>query len=59
MNGVGVDTGWRMIIHGPQGFFSVTRKMHNALQGENIRLTDMKTNIYEEVGYENSVCNHL
>lgn len=33
--------------------------MHNALQGGDIRLTDMKTNIYEEVVYKNPVRNHL
>jgi trehalose synthase len=58
MNSVGIDTGW-MIIHSPVVFFSVTKKMHNALQGEDIRLTDMKTGLYEKIVYENSVRNHL
>lgn len=58
MNDLGIDTGWR-IIHGPPDFFSVTKKMHNALQGGQIRLTDLKTGIYEQVVYENAVRNHL
>ena len=31
MNSVGIKTGWR-IIQGPPDFFSITKKMHNALQ---------------------------
>lgn len=58
MNGLGIDTGWR-IIHGPPDFFSITKKMHDALQGGDIRLTDTKTQIYEQVIYENSIRNHL
>jgi trehalose synthase len=33
--------------------------MHNALQGADINLTDLKLQIYEEVVYENAVRNHL
>lgn len=58
MNGLGIDTGWR-IIHGPPDFFSITKKMHDALQGGDIRLTDTKMGIYEQVIYENSIRNHL
>lgn len=58
MNGLGIDTGWR-IIHGPPDFFSITKKMHDALQGGNIGVTDTKTQIYEQVIYENSIRNHL
>ena len=58
MNSLGVRTGWRA-IHGPPDFFSITKKMHNALQGADIRLTDMKMDIYERVVYENSIRNHL
>jgi trehalose synthase len=58
LNNVGVETGWR-VIHGPPDFFSVTKKMHNALQGANINLTDLKMEIYEQVVYENAVRNHL
>jgi trehalose synthase len=58
MNDVGIRTGWR-VIHGPPDFFSVTKKIHNALQGARINLSDRKMEIYEQVVYENAVCNHL
>jgi len=58
MNGAGIKTGWR-VIQGRPDFFSVTKKMHNALQGADINLTDLKLNIYEEVAFENAARNHL
>jgi trehalose synthase len=58
MNSLGIDTGWR-IIHGPPDFFSITKKMHNALQGGKINLSPRKMQIYEEIVYENAVRNHL
>ncbi len=58
MNSLGIKTGWRA-VHGPPDFFSITKKMHNALQGGKINLTEMKMDIYEEVVYENSIRNHL
>ncbi|NRD66455.1 glycosyltransferase [Corallococcus exiguus] len=58
MNSVGMATEWRA-IQGPPDFFSITKKMHNALQGADIHLTSMKATIYEEVVYENAVRNRL
>jgi trehalose synthase len=58
MNSVGIKTGWR-IIQGAPDFFSITKKMHNALQGGKINLSDRKMKIYEEVIYENAIRNHL
>jgi len=58
MNSVGIKTGWR-VIQGSPDFFSVTKKMHNALQGGEINLSKRKTGIYEEVVYENVIRNHL
>jgi trehalose synthase len=58
MNSVGIKTGWR-IIQGAADFFSITKKMHNALQGDDINLSDRKMEIYEEVIYENAIRNHL
>jgi trehalose synthase len=58
MNSVGIKTGWR-VIQGSPDFFSVTKKMHNALQGGEINLSERKKKIYEEVVYENMVRNHL
>jgi trehalose synthase len=57
-NNIGIKTGWR-VIQGSPDFFSVTKKMHNALQGKEINLSEMKRSIYEGVVYENAVRNHL
>ncbi len=58
MNSVGIKTGWR-IIHGPPDFFSIAKKMHNALQGGKINLSDRKMKIYEAIIHENAIRNHL
>lgn len=58
MNNLGIKTGWRA-IHGPPDFFSITKKMHNALQGGQINLSKRKMEIYEEVVFENAIRNHL
>lgn len=58
MSSAGIRTGWRA-IHGPPDFFTITKKMHNALQGGAINLTDLKMEIYEDVIHENAVRNHL
>jgi trehalose synthase len=58
LNNIGIKTGWR-VIQGSPDFFSITKKMHNALQGKDINLTEMKRRIYEGVVYENAVRNHL
>jgi trehalose synthase len=58
MNSVGIETGWR-VIQGAPDFFSITKKMHNALQGDEINLSERKMEIYEEVIYENAIRNHL
>ncbi|MGQ9920162.1 MAG: glycosyltransferase [Desulfobacca sp.] len=58
MNSLGIKTGWR-VIQGSPDFFSITKKLHNALQGGEINLTDRKEQIYEEVVYENAIRNHL
>lgn len=58
MNGAGIETGWRVIQGGPD-FFSVTKKMHNALQGSEINLSHKKKEIFEEFAAKNAVRNHL
>ena len=58
MNSLGIKTGWR-VIQGSPDFFSITKKMHNALQGGEINLSELKMQIYEDVVYENAVRNHL
>jgi trehalose synthase len=58
LNSLDIKTGWR-VIHGPPDFFSVTKKIHNALQGGNINLTDRKKHLYESEEYETAIRNHL
>jgi trehalose synthase len=58
MRALGLSAEWR-VIQGPPDFFSITKKMHNALQGQHIRLTDIKREIYEEVAYQNALRNRF
>ena len=58
MNSLGLQTEWR-VIQGTPDFFSITKKMHNALQGGEIDLTSIKKEIFEQVIYENSVRNFI
>jgi len=58
MNSVGIKTGWR-VIQGSPDFFSITKKMHNALSGKDINLSERKKEIYEEVVFQNAVRNHI
>ena len=54
MNSCGLRTEWH-VIQGAPDFFSVTKKMHNALQGASINLSDLKKEIYEDIAFKNSV----
>jgi trehalose synthase len=58
MNALGIETGWRM-IQGTPAFFTVTKKMHNALQGEPVEISAADKEIYEQVVFENSVRLHI
>jgi trehalose synthase len=58
MNGLGIKTGWR-VIQGAPDFFSITKKMHNALQGGNIHITSRKMEVYDHIIQENAIRNHL
>jgi trehalose synthase len=58
MNSLGLRTEWR-VIQGTADFFSITKKMHNALQGGGIDLSTIKKEIFEQVIYENSLRNFL
>lgn len=58
MNSAGIRTGWR-VIQGRPDFFSITKKMHNALQGGDINLSELKREIYEEVVFENAMRMHI
>lgn len=58
MNSLGLRSEWRM-IQGTPDFFSITKKMHNALQGGEIDLSEIKKEIFEAVIFENSVRNFI
>lgn len=58
MNAAGIETEWHL-IQGTPGFFSSTKKLHNALQGEDIVLSEAEEAIYEEVVFENALRLHL
>jgi len=54
MNAIGIETGWSM-IQGTMDFFSCTKKLHNALQGQSVSLSDVEKSIYEQVIAENAL----
>jgi trehalose synthase len=58
MNDVGIKTGWR-ILHGSPDFFDITKKFHNALQGADLNLSDMKKRIYLQVNENFAKFTHL
>lgn len=54
MNTLGIETDWR-VIQGTPEFFSCTKKIHNALQGAQVELSDHEKAVYEEVIVENAL----
>ncbi len=58
MNALGIETGWRQ-IQGTPAFFGCTKKLHNALQGEKVEITDAEKAVYEQVVFENATRLHL
>ncbi len=45
LNDAGISADWR-ILRGSEDFFTITKKFHNALQGDSINLSEMKKNVY-------------
>lgn len=45
LNDAGINTQWNL-LHGNPDFFQITKKFHNALQGEKINLTNIKKRNY-------------
>ena len=45
MNDVGIAADWRT-LHGTPDFFTITKKFHNALQGDSINLSAIKKQLY-------------
>ncbi len=58
MNDIGVDAGWR-ILHGNPDFFTITKKFHNALQGEKMNLSKIKRTLYKQTNESFSVYTHI
>jgi trehalose synthase len=58
MNATGIETDWHL-IQGTPGFFSCTKKLHNALQGEEVEFSDQDKVLFEEVVFENATRLHL
>jgi trehalose synthase len=58
MNDIGIDTGWR-ILHGNPDFFTITKKFHNALQGEPIHFTERKKRLYYQANGDFSTYTHI
>jgi trehalose synthase len=57
-NDIGVKVGWR-ILHGTTDFFTTTKKIHNAIQGAEINLSQRKKRLYEETNKRFSVYTHI
>ena len=58
MNDIGLIAGWR-IIHGTPDFYGITKKFHNALQGDKINLSNMKKQIYLQTNQRFASFTHL
>lgn len=58
MNDVGIDTGWRT-LHGFPDFFEITKKFHNALQGESIHFTERKKRLYYQANGDFATYTHI
>lgn len=58
MNYVGIDAGWRT-LHGTIDFYGITKKIHNALQGDKINFSDMKKHLYVQRNEQFSTYTHI
>lgn len=58
MNDVGIDVDWK-ILHGTLDFFTITKKFHNALHGEELNLSEIKKRVYMECNERFSVYTHI
>ena len=52
LNELGVSTQWE-VVKGGEDFFEVTKKIHNALHGEQLSLTPRMKEVFLEVNREN------
>jgi trehalose synthase len=58
MNDVGIDTGWRFFKANPD-FYTITKKFHNALQGEKINFSKIKKEVYIKSTKSNASYTHI
>ncbi len=58
LNDVGVCAGWR-ILKGSPDFFSITKKFHNALQGDSINLSENKEQLYLQTNEDFATYTHI
>lgn len=58
LNDTGMKVGWRSIV-GSRDFFQVTKKFHNALQGESINFNEEKRKVYERVNVKFARFTHI
>jgi trehalose synthase len=58
LNDVGIETDWR-ILHGNLDFFTITKKFHNALQGDRINFSEKKKEIYYINNVNNAIFSHI
>jgi len=57
-NEIGINFGWR-IIHGIPDFYSITKSIHNSMQGSEISLTNGEKRMYTETSKNFSKFTHL
>ncbi|PLV59124.1 glycosyltransferase [Thermotoga sp. KOL6] len=53
MRSVGLDAKWR-VLEAPDGFFNVTKKFHNTLQGADVEISEEEWDLYDRVCKANS-----
>ena len=58
MSDLGIEVDWR-ILHGSHDFFNVTKKFHNALQGEDINFSQLKKSVYTRTNRRFSSYSHI
>ena len=58
MNDIGIAADWRT-LHGASDFFTITKKFHNALQGDKINLTEIKKQLYIQTNDDFCTYSHI
>ncbi len=53
MQSVGIDARWE-VLEAPPNFFNITKKMHNALQGADVEISDDEWDTYMKINEENA-----